>query len=236
MTTSQPGYAVPSEFRVDVAALAELLPMARRLARGDITTLIRVQARAGVLAGFAVAASNALVGRRLAAATPVELDITVLAGDLCAWMEHRQGAYEGSMEALETLERHDGDWRGALPPARGWTVLDTVPEPVVSTLVAEGIAAHQEAENLALGASAAQQLLDQSVLTVSGGSTTSGGLQTGPALVARVTNRSLSALVSMAFLPRGGSAAVAVAGRWTRVAAAFGSVWAEDARAGFSLL
>lgn len=223
--------------------------MARRLAHGDATALIRVQARAGVVAGFAVAASGALVGRRLAAATPTELDITVLAADVPAWLEHRQGTGEqGTVEALELPERRDGDWRGALPPAHGWTVLDTVPEPVVSALVADGITAHRQVERLALGASAAQQLLDQSVLTVSSsqhtsssrhtssGGLTSGRRQTDRALVAQLTNRSLSALVAMAFLPPGGSATVAVSGRWTRVAAAFGSVWAENASAGLTLL
>lgn len=261
MTTSQPSCATPDLLPLDVAALEELLPMARRLARGDATALVRVQARAGVVAGFAVAASGALVGRRLAAATPVQLDITVLAADLSAWVEHaRSVGEEGHVGALRIPQRRDGEWRGALPPALGWTVLDTVPESVISTLVAEGIAAHREAERLALNSSAARQLLDQSVLTVSGGRRPSGGLQmsggiqtssglqtsgglqssgalqTDTALVARITNRSLSALVSMAFLPSGGAASVAVAGRWTRVAAAFGSVWTEDATAGFGLL
>lgn len=221
------GDAVADERWLDGATVAELLPMVRRLAAADETALIRLQARAGVVSGFALAASGALVGRRLATATPFDLDATVLAADLAAWADSDFAATPADA-ALPV--RRDGQWRGALPPTRGWTVLDTVPAAVVLSLVADGVAAHQEAQRRALGARAAQDLLDLPVLTVSART------ETGPASTALVTNRSLSALVSMAFLPADGAVAVAVVGRWTRLATAFGSVWSQDAQAGLSML
>lgn len=224
---SPAGCAVSEERWLDGATVHDLLPMVRRLAAADAATLIRLQARAGVLSGFALAASGALVGRRLATATPVEVDATVLAADLAGWAD---GFAATPANAATIPVRRDGQWRGALPPTRGWTVLDTVPAAVVLSLVADGVAAHQEAQRQALGARAAQDLLDLAVLTVSART------ETGPASTALVTNRSLSALVSMAFLPADGAVAVAVAGRWTRIATAFGSVWSQDAQAGLSLL
>jgi hypothetical protein len=67
-------------------------------------------------------------------------------------------------------------------------------------------------------------LLDSVVLTVRA----EGGLQ------AAITLRMVSALTRMGFLPRGSHAGVDVAGRWLRVAAEYGSVFAE--RGGLNIL
>ncbi len=72
-------------------------------------------------------------------------------------------------------------------------------------------------------AEVADALLDAVVLTADGGGRR-----------AQVTLRTLSALTRMGFLPRGSSAAIDVAGRWVRVAAEYGSVFAGRATAGWS--
>ena len=62
----------------------------------------------------------------------------------------------------------------------------------------------------------ADALLDSVVLTV-----------TGAGHTVEITLRTLSALTRLGFLPRDSHAAIDVAGRWIRVAAAYGSVYAE---------
>ena len=76
-----------------------------------------------------------------------------------------------------------------------------------------------------MGARAADTLLDHPVLTVSDGTST-----------AEVTNRSLSALVAMGFLPVDGHVVVSINRGWTRIAAEFGSTYVEPSRGGLSLL
>jgi hypothetical protein len=79
-------------------------------------------------------------------------------------------------------------------------------------------------------AEVADALLDSIVLTV----TTDD--HAGPALTAEVNLRALSALTRMGFVARDSHVAVDVAGRWTRVAAAYGSVFLERAGAGLGVL
>ena len=121
--------------------------------------------------------------------------------------------------------RDDASWRGGRPPRTGWRRLDRVPAAVVRDLVRAGARAHVDAGDQGLGARAVDTLLDRPVLTVSEGKST-----------AEVTNRSLSALVAMGFLPHGGHIVVSVNRGWTRVAAEFGSVYAEPRRDGLVLL
>jgi hypothetical protein len=73
----------------------------------------------------------------------------------------------------------------------------------------------------------ADALLDSVVLTVSADA---GGPGTP------VTLRALSALTRMGFVPTGSHVAVDVAGRWTRVAGRYGSVYAERPGLGLQLL
>jgi hypothetical protein len=52
---------------------------------------------------------------------------------------------------------------------------------------------------------------------------------------AEVTLRTVSALTRLGFLPRDSDAGVDVAGRWTRIAGAYGSVYAQARTLGLSL-
>ena len=72
-------------------------------------------------------------------------------------------------------------------------------------------------------AEVADALLDSVVLTVS-----------NEAVAVGITLRTLSALTRLGFLPAGSHIAVDLAGRWIRVAAAYGSVYAE--RPGLGLI
>lgn len=236
MTTSGVADAVFAGDHLDLRALGEVVPMARRLVRADAAALVRVQARDGVVSGYATTLAGALVGRRVRGATPTEVDITVGAGELVEWLADGGPTSARSPVASAPPTRHDNAWRSALPPARGWVELDSVPGAVITQLVAQGAAAHRDADRLGLGARAAQEMLDVPVLTVSpnaAGSPTAAG---APGAPARITNRSLSALTSMGFLAPDGHANVAVVGNWTRIAGAFGSVYAQDKRAGLRLL
>ena len=103
--------------------------------------------------------------------------------------------------------------------------METVPGEVVRDLVRQGAEAHVAAADQGLGARAAEALLDLVVLTVTSGPAT-----------AKVTNRSLSALSSLGFLPVGGNVVVSVNRGWTRVAAEFGSAYAEPVGRGLALL
>lgn len=196
---------------------AEFMPMIRRVARLDSTVLVRFRAQNGIQTAFAVLPSGALASRSVAVGGTRRFDATFAAEDLTA-----------STDAQLSPIRRDEAWRGALPPTRGWTVLERVPEPVIRDLVAQGALAHVDAAQLGLGARAAQDLLDVAVLTVHADAFAAVG--------ARVTNRVLSAVTAMGFLPSEGHVSVAINGRWTRVAARYGSVFSEDPRAGLGLL
>ena len=92
-------------------------------------------------------------------------------------------------------------------------------------LVQAGARAHADAAEQGLGARAADALLDRPVLTVSDGTSS-----------AQITNRSLSALIAMGFLPSDGHIVVSTNRGWTRVAAEFGSAFVEPRQGGLVLL
>ena len=195
----------------------ELAPLIRRVARFDEATAVRLRRRGERISALAVLPSGALVGRTvLAVAAGPPLDWTVRAGELRFWLEGASNPVPAAAEAA---------WTRAIPPPDGWRRVDTVPAEVVRDLVRQGAEAHRDAADRDLGARAARTLLEAPVLTLTGGGTT-----------AQLSNRELAALVSMDFLPDGGRIIAARHGRWTRAAAQFGSVFAEDRRGGLTLL
>ena len=153
---------------------------------------------------------------RRSAAPDAQLDRTVAAADLLAWLDGER----------HRTRRNRATPHGAAPRRRrqGWQRVDTVPDDVIRGLVRSGRAALQEAAaregvpGAQPRAEVADALLDSVVLTADGGGRR-----------VEVTLRTLSALTRMGFLPRGSSAAIDVAGRWVRVAAEYGSVFAEGA-------
>lgn len=202
-------------------ALAEMTPLLRRVLALDPQAVARVRSSAGRVTLLVRLPFSVLVARTLAATDVPPIDRTVSASELLAWLDG---------ERSELPQSRDADWRGAAPPAAGWQRVETVPDEVIRDLVRSGALALREAaeREAAPGGQprtdVADALLDSVVLTAE---------ERGQR--ARVTLRVLSALTRMGFLPRDSRAAIDVAGRWVRVAAEYGSVYAE-AEGGLGLL
>jgi hypothetical protein len=202
-------------------ALAEMAPLLRRVVALDPRSLGRVRAAPGRVTVLARLPFAVLVARTVAADTDAQLDRTFAASALLGWLDEEAGL----------PEPRDADWRGASPPRDGWHRVDTIPDEVIRALVRGGAralqeaAAHEGVPGAQPRAEVADALLDSVVLTAE-----DGGRH------AQVTLRTLSALTRMGFLQRGSSAAIDVAGRWVRVAAEYGSVFAETGSAGLGLL
>jgi hypothetical protein len=206
------------------AALAEQAPLLRRAIDLDPAGLVRIRLDVGTAAVFLRLPFGVLVARTVATPTGQRLDRTMLAREVLGWLDG---------ERAEAPAARDGDWRGGLPPATGWRRVDSLPDEVIRDLVRRGAAALQDAA-VREGVPGAQPrtevadaLLDSVVVTVTTDDRTDS---------ADVTLRSLSALTRMGFLARGSSAHVDVNGRWTRVAATYGTVFAERAGLGLGLL
>ncbi|MCU1690692.1 MAG: hypothetical protein JWN20_2620 [Jatrophihabitantaceae bacterium] len=118
-------------------------------------------------------------------------------------------------------------WRGGLPPARGWTRLDTLDDEVIRERVRVGATAVRELTDGAADGEQIRQvaidaLLDSVVLTVSAAA--GEGNATAP-----IPLRTLSALTRMGFVRRESTVGVDIARGWIRVAAVFGAAYAVPA-------
>lgn len=196
------------------AQLGGLAPLSRRVAALDPKGILRIRLDAGLAAGYTRLPFAVLVGRTVRAdwAAPA-LDCVVRAGDLVSWL---QG------QTREPPQVRDVEWRGALPPARGWQRVDRVPDAVIRDVVRKGAATFRDAaarEGVPGGqprAEVADALLDSVVLTAA-----KGGVR------AEVSLRTISAMTRMGFVPEGSHVAIDVCGRWSRVAAEYGSAYSE---------
>jgi hypothetical protein len=200
-----------------VATWTELAPLLRRAVALDAASLARLRRTASAVSAFVMLPFGVLVSRTVtapAADTGTPADVAVEAAQLLAWLD---GARDQPPVA------RDHEWRTGLPPARGWTRIDTVPDRVIRELVGTGALALREAAaregvpGAQPRSATADALLDSVVLTVTDG----GGHR------ADITLRLLSATKRMGFLPRDSEVGVDLAGRWLRVAAPYGSVFAE---------
>jgi hypothetical protein len=196
--------------------LVELAPVLRRAVTLDPAGLARVRASDQHVSVLVRLPFGVLVARTLAVDRAGDaIDATVQAAALLAWLDGDQDAAPG---------RRDAEWRASVPPADGWQRIDTVPDEVVRNLVRAGAQALNDAavRDGVVGAQPRSEvtdaLLDSVVLTV----TADAGAPS-----ATITLRALSALTRMGFLPRGSHVAFDIAGRWTRLAAEYGSVFAE---------
>jgi hypothetical protein len=220
----------------DRAALVELAPVLRRAVALDPRSLARLRldpefATVLVRLPFGVLVSRTIAGSPRARS----VDVTVRAADAIAWLDAaplaaplaEPGAEsDAAPSAPSPPPAHDAEWRTGLPPATGWRRIETVPDDVVRNLVRAGAlalkdaAAREGVPGAQPRAEVADALLDSTVLTVS---------EDGGPATAAVTLRALSALVRMAFLPRGGAVHIDTMGRWIRVVAEFGTVYLERA-------
>lgn len=201
--------------------LGELAPLLRRCVALDPSTVARIRLDADtttvlVRLPFRVLASRSVTVPEADAAAALEKDVTVAASQALDWLDGVRS---------EAPDNRDMQWRGDVPPRAGWRRLETVPDQVIRGLVRSGAlalketAAREGVPNAQPRAAVSDALLDAVVLTI--GEDTPGGSDV------TITLRPLSALTSLGFLPRGGAAAIDVAGRWVRIAAGYGSVYAE---------
>ena len=194
--------------------VVELAPLVRRAVDLDPAALVRVR-RDGPHVSLLVRLPFGVLAARTVESNGdgADLDVTVRGGELLGWLD-------GSTD--EPPESRDALWRGGSPPRSGWQRVDRVPDADIRPLVRSGALTLKEAADRegVPGAqpreAVADALLDSVVLTV-----------TGSGHTVEITLRTLSALTRLGFLPRDSHAAIDVAGRWIRVAAAYGSVYAE---------
>jgi hypothetical protein len=201
--------------------LGELVPVVRRAVALDAKSLVRLRAAQGSLSVYATLPFKVLVSRTVTAGTApdgaplADLDRTVGGTELLAWFDEENAAAPPA---------RDAEWRGALPPQRGWRRLDRVPDDVVRPLIRSGALALKEAAaregvpGAQPRAEVADVLLDTVVLTVTDEAGHSAPIQL----------RTVSSLVRMGFVPRGSLISVDTAGRWTRVSGDYGAAYAES--------
>lgn len=132
-------------------------------------------------------------------------------------------AVSSAPERFDLPARRDAEWRGSLPPERGWQPLDTIPADVVRGLIVRGEQAFRAAGTQAAG----ESLLDHETLRVRG------DLPGAPEVA--VPFRLLLGLARMAFLGDG-PVGVATCGPWVRLAADHGNVYHRVSTTGITLL
>jgi hypothetical protein len=203
--------------------LADLAPLLRRAVSLDPGALARLRRADGQASALVRLPFGVLAARTIQSDPPggERADVTVRAAEALAWLDG---------ERAEPPGRRDAEWRGGAPPRSGWHRLEKVPDSAVRPLVRSGALTLKEAAEregvpgAQPRAEVADALLNSAVLTVSDGVRS-----------AEVTLRTLSAVTRLGFLPRGSYIAVDVAGRWIRVSAAYGSVYAERPGTGLGL-
>ena len=192
---------------------AELAPLLRRAVGLDIAAATRLVAAAGNRTAWVQLPFDVLAARTVRAGGVAEVDLATSAQLALGWIEGTHA----------TPPRMDLAWQVGLPPRTGWRRLDKVPDSAIRDVVRTGAL-----EIKALGGSAPrteQALLDTVVLSVD---------EAGEH--ADISLRMAAALTRMGFLPRKSEAAVDVAGRWTRIAAPYGSIYAERRGAALRLV
>ncbi|MDP9117288.1 MAG: hypothetical protein M3O28_08585 [Actinomycetota bacterium] len=224
-------------FGASADALGDLAPVLRRAVNLDPRSLARLRLSPGdppagrdaegagptacvlVRLPFGVLVSRTI---ELPGGPVDNVDVAIHAGEFLAWLDGEQ---------RDPPVQRNGQWRTGLPPSRGWQRVDTVPDAVVRDLVRAGAltvkqaAAGEGVPHAEPRAQVTDVLLDAVVLTVHDEDRS-----------AQVTLRVLSAVLRMGFMPSGSHIAVDLAGRWTRVAARYGSVYAERAGRQLNLL
>ncbi len=225
----------PDQEPVSRDRLSELTPFVRRAVSLDPAALVRIRSRSASIAAFIRLPFGVLAARTVPVPTvapipataaapprPDSDDVVVLAQELLDWLDEIRPS---------PPERADAAWRAGVPPEAGWQRVEAVPDRVVRDLVRAGAmtlkqAAHREGVPEAQPrAEVADALLDSVVLTV-----------TDEHRTVPVTLRQLSALTRMGFVARDSQVAIDQSGRWLRVAAAYGSVYAERPGVGLGIV
>jgi hypothetical protein len=202
---------VPELAFTDRAERDDLGAFVARAVRLDGQAAVRLRNRAGaagdLVEAWVATPFDTLVTRTVAGrAEPA--DVTLAGTELLAGLTVMRGDRVDPGPARDIL------WRSALPPTEGWQPVDTLPAPVVSDLADRGIAVARE--NTGPQGTPPASLLDQEVLTVSGGG-----------LAVKVPMRCLFALSGMGFVGSGAAGEVvrvSATDAWLRMDARYGAV------------
>lgn len=179
-----------------------------RAVRLDSEIVVRLRNREPDLVEAWVATPFDVLATRVIAGTVEPGDATVSGNELLAALSVVGGARVDAGPPKDLL------WRAALPPAGGWSGLDTPPASVLSELADKGIELARE--NTGPTGNPPASLLDQSVLTVE-----------GAGLTVPVPMRCLFAMSGMGFLERitqEERVKVSATDAWLRIDARFGAV------------
>ena len=195
-------------------ALADLVPMLERLRRLDADTVVRLRIAPDLLGALAPVPVGVLVGRtvRMSGGAETPADVTVGAADLADMLATRD---PDDPSPVPLPPRRDVDWHHTPPPRSGWDRVTSLTDDQVRAAVRAAATAVKAAPM----AAAADLALDAPAFPNS-----------DDPVVAGLDRRGPSALVKLGFLPRGGTVAVDRHGRWTRLAAPFGSVYLSGSR------
>jgi hypothetical protein len=211
--------------QLDVAELAEVAPLLRRIVSLDPGALVRLRRTDDRLTALVQTPFDVLAARSIQVDAEADrADVTLSAAEALSWIDG---------DRPDQPEPRDADWRGPIPPETGWQRIDQVPDEVIRSLVRAGATTLQQAAEregvpgASPRAEVADVLLDTVVLTVS---------QDEGGRTAEVTLRVLSALTRLGFLARDSHAGVDRNGRWIRVTGSFGTVFRETAPSGLSVV
>lgn len=141
--------------------LGAFVARAVRLDQGAAVRLRQRPATAGDRFDLWVSTPFDALVTRVTSGTVTPSDITVAGSELLAAVAIVGG------ERMDPGVARDLLWRSALPPVQGWTVVDDVPAAVLGELTDRGVALARE--NPGPQGTPPAALLDQTVLTVSGG-------------------------------------------------------------------
>ena len=196
----------------DPADRDDLGAFVARAVRLDQQAVVRLRTRSGA-AGDLVDAWAAtpfdVLATRTVRGSVTPADLTLAGNELLAALAVVGG------ERVDPGPARDLLWRAALPPATGWQLVDELPTGVVGDLADRGVAVARE--NPGPRGAAPTSLLDQQVLTVSGG-----GYEV------KIPMRCLFALSGMGFLAETADSAesvrVSATDSWLRIDARFGAV------------
>ncbi|MFC4000259.1 hypothetical protein ACFS2C_03205 [Prauserella oleivorans] len=197
------------ELRIPDAADRETLgAFIARAVRLDGNAVVRLRMRSpGILEAWSMTPFDVLVTRAVEGeVTPA--DVTVSGSELLAALTVTPG------ERMDPGPPRDLLWRSELPAATGWRQVDTLPATVVSDLADQGVALARE--NVGPHGTPPASLMDQTVLTVTGGE-----------LEIKVPMRCLFALSGMGFVDSSLTddvVRVTATDAWLRLDARYGAV------------
>ncbi|MET9861053.1 hypothetical protein ABZY93_17385 [Streptomyces smyrnaeus] len=193
----------------DPGEAAGLAAFLERLVRWEKNAAVRIQTGGGVAAVFAKPARfEVLAVRTGRLLEPVELDVTVAAGELLELVEEEQ-------EAVGVPKAVTGpSWAGVLPPRGGWREFARVPVDAVGSVAAAAVGEFRERAEKLPPERRARQTLDALAEEI----------WSRPLGRTQLPLRAAHAAHALGFLRGTDPAVLLESGAWLRLRTAYGSV------------